>query len=1016
MTKFLNITESGAITAPVSLNSPELKINGDSVAGLLDQKSEVDHIHVTVSEDILLNQTIEAGIIAPAAIYFDSEADMWKLYTPSLAESEKVPALYTSNNTVALEGAMISMSYGSDYIFIGEDGTLQTKLDTLTMRNVIAHRVGPTQFKVGHSKQDCRLKKFCDKIQNSTSNENDYLGCSVSICDNVAIVGAFGEEVGTDFYGAAFIFRYDGENWIEEQKLVPSDAGQMGYFGYTTSISGDVAIVGAMYASKAFIFRYNGTTWVEEQMLQGSDIGSGDMFSSSVSISGDVAFVGSFKNACYVFKYNGISWVEEQILQSTDIKEGDGFGISVSVSGNVAAVCSIPEATGGTDAGSVYIFRYNSTNWVEEQKIQASDVKNTDRFGYPINISGDAVVVGAHGEDTGGSDAGAVYVFRHNGTTWIEEQKLTASDAQEGDGFGYAVSLSGNTLIVGAYMEDEFGSDAGAAYVYTYDGSIWTEEKKIVSEEIEADDNFGMSVALCGDAAIVGALNENSNGSSSGAAYIFGLNCEAEVELQNDTLIKQKIDTDISSPAAVYYDTTEGMWKKYIPSVVGIKKVPALHIGGGRVALSGAVTELDFDGDILFIDEDGSLKPNLQIVSTRKVLGYRVGQSHFKVDFDEYDFRLKQFCEKIKASDPGEYDYFASSVCIHGDTAIVGSEHTSTGVAYIFRYNGAYWEEETQLRSSDIAGGDSFGYSVSLSDDTAIVGAINDDPGGNSTGSAYIFRYNGTTWEQEAKLWSSSIEVSGQFGRSVSIDGDKAIVGTGQTNNNTGTVYFYQYDGSSWNKVSELQASDAAEWQFFGESVSISGTTALVGAYGTKTGGYSTGAVYVFHFNGITWIEETILRSGDIASGDQFGKSLSLSGDVAIIGAQYEDTGASAAGAAYIFRYNGAAWEEEIKLQSSDAELEDYFGKSVSISGNTAIVGAHCEDTGGTATGAAYLYRYNGITWEEKIKLQANDKEEQDYFGTSVSIHDNVAFVGANYEQTGGNAAGAAYVFDLSNV
>ena len=272
-------------------------------------------------------------------------------------------------------------------------------------------------------------------------------------------------------------------------------------------------------------------------------------------------------------------------------------------------------------------------------------------------------------------------------------------------------------------------------------------------------------------------------------------------------------------------------------------------------------------------------------------------------------------------------------------------------------------------------------------------------------------------FENQLKILASDKQADDWFGYSVSISGDTAIVGahgkdTGGAD--AGAAYIYQYNGSTWVEQAKLQANDKQVDDLFGYSVSISGDTAIVGAHGEDTGGSSAGAAYIYQYNGSTWVEQAKLQASDKQAGDLFGHSVSISGDTAIVGGYNEDTGGSSTGAAYIYQYNGSTWVEQAKLQASDKETNDWFGRSVSISisGDTAIVGARYEKTGGNDAGAAYIYQYNGSTWAEQAKLQASDKQAGDLFGFSVSISGDTAIVGARHEDTGGKDAGAAYIFD----
>ena len=396
------------------------------------------------------------------------------------------------------------------------------------------------------------------------------------------------------------------------------------------------------------------------------------------------------------------------------------------------------------------------------------------------------------------------------------------------------------------------------------------------------------------------------------------------------------------------------------------------------------------------------------------------------------DWSLATQQAKIQASDKQAYDYFGESVSISedGNTAIVGAYYEDTGgndagAAYIFVRSGSTWTEQAKIMASDRQAGDLFGTSVSISGDgnTAIVGARGEDTGGNLAGAAYIFVRSGSTWAQQAKIQASDVQAGDKSGNSVSIsiDGNTAIVGAYQKVDGTwmGAAYIFVRSGSTWAQQAKIEASDKERADTFGASVSISGdgNTAIVGAYGEDTGGSSAGAAYIFVRSGSTWTEQAKIMASDRQAGDLFGTSVSISedGNTAIVGAYYEDTGGNDAGAAYIFVRSGSTWTEQVKIQASDKEAGDLFGTSVSISedGNTAIVGAYYEDTGGNDAGAAYIFVRSGSTWTEQVKIQSSDIEAGDLLGYSVSISGdgNTVIVVAISEDTGGDIAGAAYIF-----
>jgi len=301
------------------------------------------------------------------------------------------------------------------------------------------------------------------------------------------------------------------------------------------------------------------------------------------------------------------------------------------------------------------------------------------------------------------------------------------------------------------------------------------------------------------------------------------------------------------------------------------------------------------------------------------------------------------------------------------------------------------------------------------------VGAWQEDTGAAGAGAAYIFVRSGSTWTQQAKIQASDVQTNDYLGISVSIssDGNAAIVGsywedTGGTD--SGAAYIFVRSGSTWTQQAKILGSDTSGVDWFGKSVSISGdgNTAIVGSPQEDTGAADAGAAYIFVRSGSTWAEQAKIQASDLQLSAEFGISVSISsdGNAAIVGAYKQNTGSTDDGAAYVFVRSGTSWTQQAKIQATDKEADDYFGISVSISsdGNTVVVGSPQEDTGGGNAGAAYIFTSSGSTWAQQAKIQASDKGAGDQFGYSVSISSdaNSAIVGALYKN--GNA-GAAYIF-----
>ncbi|MHC4414142.1 MAG: hypothetical protein ACYS0G_02535 [Planctomycetota bacterium] len=188
---------------------------------------------------------------------------------------------------------------------------------------------------------------------------------------------------------------------------------------------------------------------------------------------------------------------------------------------DVAVVGAHNDDDNGSSSGSAYVYRWNGSSWGQEQKLLASDGAGGDWFGWSVSVSGDVAVVGAYLDDDNGDRSGSAYVFRWNGSSWTEEAKLLASDGAAGDYFGVSVSVSGDVVVVGAYEDDDNGSSSGSAYVYRWNGSSWGQEQKLLASDGAAGDFFGYSVSVSGNIAVVGAYSDDYTGS----AYVYQVHC-----------------------------------------------------------------------------------------------------------------------------------------------------------------------------------------------------------------------------------------------------------------------------------------------------------------------------------------------------------------------------------------------------------------------------------------------------------------------------------------------------------
>ena len=389
-------------------------------------------------------------------------------------------------------------------------------------------------------------------LKASNTDLNDGFGYALAVSENTAVVGAWTESSSatgvngdqsdnsaTDA-GAAYVFVRTGTTWSQEAYLKASNAEAFDHFGSSVSVSGDTVVVGA---------------WSEASSATGVN---GDQIDNSATDAG----------AAYVFVRTGTTWSQQAYLKPSNTDAGDRFGVSVSASSNTVVIGSFLEDSNSTgvngnqtnnsaDSGAAFVFVRTGTTWSQEAYLKASNTDSSDYFGAAVALSGDTAVVGAYREDSNATGvngdqsdntttgSGAVYVFVRAGTTWSQEAYLKASNSDAGDRFGISTSLSGNTVVIGAFQEDSpatgvngnqnlnLAGDSGAAYVFVRSGTTWIQEAYLKASNTDAFDNFGFSVAASGDVVVVGAWREDSNAtgvngnpgdnsaSDAGAAYVF---------------------------------------------------------------------------------------------------------------------------------------------------------------------------------------------------------------------------------------------------------------------------------------------------------------------------------------------------------------------------------------------------------------------------------------------------------------------------------------------------------------
>lgn len=735
--------------------------------------------------------------------------------------------------------------------------------------------------------------------------------------------------------------------------------------------------------------------------------GAGDFFGASISISGERAAIGAphddddgdNSGSAYVFVREEGSWSLESRLVSRTAAEGDFFGSQIGISGETIVIGSPGYESGQS---RIEIFERRDEIW-RMRKAFMSEVSS-------VAIHSEVLIVGSDG---GYSNSGFVDVYNKRGSRWSLNSRLEISSPPGRSDFGESISLSETMIVVG---------DAGnplfeAVYVFELDSGSWRQSAKLISPEGLTDTEFGGSVSVSGDSIVIGARVASSPGSNeSGRAYVYKKEGDtwnngevlvpetisasayfgAAVAISGDTIVVGAYGEEVRRGAAYIFRKQVNGWTQ-------AKRVPNETILRGWFG-----SELAMSSDTILI---GSL-----------------GVEVFE---DSEDGWLWQ--TSLSDGESAARDAFGASVSINGDSAVVGAigdddNGSGSGSAYVFKRTEGIWEQDGKLVASNGAAGDAFGSEVSICDEYIAVSAPRQDGARSDSGSVFLFERIGEDWLEVAKLTAESDSNISIFGNSLSLGEGWLSVGARTDSRefpSGGSVYLYQHEEAGWTMKQRIVADDANAYYRFGTSVSLSGDLLLVGSdFGNLIGdnidfGPRTGSAYVFSNTAGLWRQEAVIIPSDAADDDYFGTSVCLDGERALIGAPGDDGSAVDSGSAYLFERSDGEWLQVKKFEPSDGEFRDQVGTSVGLSGQRIAIGALAAN--GSELGFVSIFEELGGDWIETQKLRPVGQVTSDYFGEVVSISGDSLLVGSRFhdglDALGGPAInqGAAYIYNLES-
>ena len=616
-----------------------------------------------------------------------------------------------------------------------------------------------------------------------------------------------------------------------------------------------------------------------------------------------------------------------------------GFGGSVAVEGDTMVVSAVEYDDYDPGSGSVYVFTRQSGAWSQVAKLTASDGAARDLFGFSTAVDGDTVVVSAPGDDDKGPISGSAYVFVRQSGTWSQVAKLTASDAMAGEGFGEAVAVDGDTVVVGAPGD----YDKGSAYVFVKPEAGWTtatETAKLTASDGAAVEVFGFSAAVDGDTVVVGATFDDA----SGAAYVY------------------------AKPAVGWDTATETAMLTPSDGVAYDFSVLSVAIDADTVVVSALwhdETQTDTGAVYVFFKPEAGWTTATETVKVTSPHGEDGDQLGVSVDVDGdtvvagaiWDFDSSPDWRTV-------YVYTFSEWTAIADSAAGGTNadsYTATGLAEGVTYN--FW-----IRAADP-------YGVSDASRPATVSiAIRPPPVPTATAGPGQVTLN---WDDQfdsditgheylqaqfSKLTASDEAADDLFGQSVAVDGDTMVVGASGDDHN-GSAYVFTRQSGTWSQVAKLTASSEAFVDSFGYSVAVDGDTVVVGSPMEFYFDSLSGSAYVFVKPEEGWATATPtakLTESDPAAGLGFGWEVAIDGDTVVVGTYWDDDNGTGSDSAYVFVKPATGWTtatETAKLTAPDGAAGDYFGLLVAVDADTVVVGAPWDDDNGSGSGLAYVYR-----------------------------------------------------------
>lgn len=612
-----------------------------------------------------------------------------------------------------------------------------------------------------------------------------------------------------------------------------------------------------------------------------------------------------------------------------------GYAVAASADYYVVGMPLADQGAGGQgygDFGVVYVYAASSGALVAT--LNNPTPGTNDQFGYAVAISGSTIVVGVPFDDTGGSDSGTAYVF--NAATGALVATLANPSPASRDQFGFSVGISGTTVIVGANLDDAGVTDSGRAYLFnSATGSLIA---TLANPSPASSDQFGSSVAISESTAVVSSPRDGTSGTRSGQVYLF--------------------------------DPANGAFARTI-----IKTSPAANDSFGlAVAASGTNVVISASGDRAYV----------------------------------YDSATGSLVVPLVDPTPAAADSFGTSLAISGTKIVVGAAGNDTGIfnsGQAFVFDAASGALVATVANPSPGVNDGFGFSVAIAGTTVVVGTPLDDVATIDDGRAAAF--DALTGSLIATLSNPSTPSGDSFGEAAAIAGNRIVVGAPWDDTaaiSSGRAYLF--DTLTGNRIAILANPSPNTDDRFGRGVAISSTVVVVAAY--QEGASDSGEVYLF--DPTTGAYRATIANPSPEANDYFGQMLVASDDFIVVSSPNDNTDAFGTGQVYVFdAMTGALLTT---LHNPVPGINDAFGIDVAISGTTVVVGSYRSDIGATDTGR--VYAFNALTGALLATIANPFPGADDHFGSSLALDGSILLVGVSSDDTSVVDSGQAYVFDVT--